>query len=288
MSESNVTQTRQDGHLTIYLVWPILSGLALAFVLAISVGGIWLFSTHFDWRTAGTATGIVFFGILGLSTLFIFGYAAKEWAGPRFIETTRQSVDWIEPEPQDPEVRFIRMGGRPSPLTLPAPSYPQDDRSLVAKAVDVLASRLKQQPLETVNAEAKSIEPRAPRWVKEFYNVTCRMWARTRPDGVLSRREFEREFQNGGKALYAKYVGSETDKGIWRTWNVISPGPRNSWVFSQQLEIIFSLDSALDNYARAMSGLKHPPTRTGQTSRTSETMDQTRPDQSDQTDQEEA
>src|SRR4030042_5080072 len=121
MSEQpNATQNKQDGHLTIYLVWPVLSGLALACVLAVSIGGVWLFVTQFDWKKAGTATGVVFFAILGLSTLWVFGYAAREWAGPRFLERTRQTVELIEPEPPEPDVRFIRTGGRPAPLSLPA------------------------------------------------------------------------------------------------------------------------------------------------------------------------
>ncbi|MBN1937126.1 MAG: hypothetical protein JW934_20880 [Anaerolineae bacterium] len=282
MTEQTQTE-RKENHLTVYLIWPLLGGPGLAGLLAVSVGGIMLMASGFNWALAGAWMGYTFFVVLGLATVAIFVYAAMNWAGPRFIERTRQDVQVIEPDPVVPEPRFIRVGGRPAPLTLPAPAQPGDRQSLVVKAIDVLAHRLKQQELITVDHDVPSLEPDALPWVREFYAVTCRMWAATRPDGVLSRRLFESEFKANGKALYYKYVGSATDKGLWQTWGIIDPGARGSWVFNQPLEVILSLDDAVRDYAARMSGLRLLPHQAGDQSKPDTGPGQTRPDRSDQT-----
>ena len=69
MSEQQTPQKR-DGHLVVYLAWPMLAGLGLASVLAVSIGGVVLIASG-DWRTSGTVAGVVWFAVLGAATVVL-------------------------------------------------------------------------------------------------------------------------------------------------------------------------------------------------------------------------
>lgn len=277
------TERRGSGHLTVYLAWPVLSGLFLAGVLSVSVGGlVWLFT---DWHTAYLWAGAVGLGTLGLATLIVFTYAAGEFAGPRTIATMRQTTIVEEVELPEPEPRFIRVGGRPLALNAPAPSSGVN-RGILRAAIDHLASGLKRRStVHTLATDVENLEPAAPAWVVEFYQVVCKVW----PAGSLSRRTFEGLWPGGeGKRLWAKYVngddtGRRAGRGILHTWGVIDQtGPRGSWVWCQPLDVIFNLDRDLQAYADAKSKL-HSPTQLASPLVSGMGADQTRPDQTSQT-----
>lgn len=262
--------TKQNSHLVIYLIWPVLAGLALAVVLAVSVGGIVAVLSRGDWRIAGTTAGMVFFTVLGLATLTIFWYAAHEFAGPRRaerIERTRQIVEYIEPAPLEPEVRFIPMRGRPPALNTPTPQLPSRS-SGVRAAIGHLADRL--TATATVHELAtRTLEPDAPSWVREFYDTLIRVW----PTQSLSRRTFESLWPGGkGKRLWRKYVNGtgsrQSQKGIWDTWGIVAnTGKRGSWEWTQTLDVIFALDADLHAYATAKANMHSPTERAGATRR---------------------
>jgi len=66
-------QTEQkENHLTVYLWWPLLAGLLLAAVLAVSVGGVSLLATG-KFLFAGQLLGLTFFGVLGVATVAVLG-----------------------------------------------------------------------------------------------------------------------------------------------------------------------------------------------------------------------
>ena len=119
--------------MTVYLVWPVLAGMALAGVLAISVGGVVLIASG-TWRAAAVAAAVTFFVVLALATVAVFWYAARSWAGPGELARLHQTKQIVEQKPPDPEIRFIPMGGRPPALNAPAPGLPSGvNRGIVRK-----------------------------------------------------------------------------------------------------------------------------------------------------------
>lgn len=281
------TQTKRDGHLTVYLAWPILAGLALATVLAVSIGGITLLASGLDWSKAGMAFGIAFFLILGIATLAVFWYAAHEFAGPRSTERVaeiRQTVYVDELEPPEPEVRFIPTRGRRPALNEPAPALPSgQNRAGIREAMQHLVNRLTADATVTeVATEAETLEVDAPAWVREFYQTLVTVW----PTQSLSRRTFEGLWPGGeGKRLWSKYVNGtgsrHSQRGLWDVWGIISQtGPRNTWEWCHDLQTIFSLDRDLHTYATAMAELVHSPTPLGRAGQPVEKLGQTDPDHS--------
>lgn len=95
------TIQKRDGHLVVYVAWPVLGGIALATVAGISVGGIVALSTG-ELATAARIGGYVWFVTSGVVTLALGWYAAREWAGPRMAERKAEMQYW-EPEPYDPD-----------------------------------------------------------------------------------------------------------------------------------------------------------------------------------------
>ena len=279
MTDQTTTQ-RRDGHLTVYLAWPVLVGLTLAAVLALSVGGLALLGTG-DLARSATLAGQVFLVVLGLGTVGMIVFVLGEWRGPAGIERLRRSVELIEPDAPDPEIRFIRLGGRRPALTTPAPRAPSADGG-IGRAIDTWAQRFKKAPIATYEGTAATIEPDAAPWVKDFYTVLCTAWGA----GSLSRRTFEGLWSGGrGKRLWAKYVNGtgsrHSQKGLWDTWGIIAKtGVRGTWEWTQTLDVIFSLDRDLAAYARARAELVgHPPTTPGDGTGPGTSTDQTRPNQ---------
>ena len=271
---------RRDGHLTVYLIWPLLAGLGLATILAISIGGLTFLSTG-DLATAGRTGGITFFVVLGLATLGVFAYAAAQWAGPRTLAEIHQTVEVIEQKPVEQPPRFIRVRG--PVLNQPAPMLPSGvNRSVVSRAIDVLTGRLQRRPaVHVLDAEARSLEPDAPAWVSEFYTTLNTVW----PTQSLSRRTFEALWPGGrGKRLWRKYVNGtghqHAQRGLWDTWGIIAKtGQRGTWQWTQPLQVIYSLDADLAKYAAALAGL-HSPTGSARPAGLITGSAQTRPDRS--------
>ena len=288
MAEHSTTQCK-DAHLTVYLAWPILAGLALGLVLGISVGGVVWLASGLEWRAAAGAAGIVFFATLGLATVAVFWYAAKEWAGPRGVLKERRTVEVIEPETPEPELRFIPMGGRPPPINA-SPALPSTQRlpevGVIARVLDALSGQPKLPPTATYDTAAPSMEPSAPAWVKEMHDTIVTVW----PTGSLSRRTFEGLWPGGeGKKRWQRYVNGtgsrHTQRGILDTWGVIAKtGARGSWEWTQGLDVIFGLDPDLERYARARATMvRRSPTTPGRTNGPQLAQGQTEPDRTNQT-----
>lgn len=269
---------RTDGHLTVYLAWPLLTGLALAVVGAVSVGGIELMRKG-ALANAARAAGWTFFIGLGGITLVMFVYVAGEWAGPRFIEWIRtyRTVEHIEPTPPvqpEPPIRFIPIGGRARRLTEPPPTPMLPSGEEEPKALDIrqkvagfLAERLSQRArITTYDQEVPALsagEDAAPVWCREMLDILCATYM----SGDLTRRTFEHLFRPGGTALWYRYVnGTGTGhrgKSVFQLWGIISQtGPRGSWEYCQPWHVIVSLDRELHAYAK-MHAVEHSPTGRG-------------------------
>ena len=259
---------RHDPHLVVYALWPVVAGLLMGLVLALSVGGVALLWTRLDWRAAGVWAAGTFFVVLGVVTVGVFLYATADWTGPRRqerIERSRREVVHIHDQAPP---RFIPLSsGRPlqrEPPTLPASP---EERGAVAKAIDLLSDRLKARAaVTTYEQDAETLEPDAPPWVREMYAVVCASW----PDH-LTRRDWQRLFPDGGTALWSRYVNGTGDRrgqrGVLATWGAIERADgRGAWQYTQPLDVVFSLDPELQRYAEARSGLvKRSPGRAGVT-----------------------
>ncbi|HUX76964.1 MAG TPA: hypothetical protein VMY40_10035 [Anaerolineae bacterium] len=260
---------RHDGHLVVYVAWPILAGLGVGAVLALSVGGVALLWTRLDWLAAGTWAAGTFFVVLGVVTAGVFMYATADWTGPRRaerIERSRREV--VQVRGPEPEPRFIPITTK-RPLRRDPPALPSsvEERGLVGKAIDVLSDRMKTRAaVTTYDQDAETLEPDARPWVREMYRVVCASW----PDH-LTRRDWQRLFPDGGTALWARYVngdgsGRRAKRGVLATWGAIERvDGRGAWRYTQPLDVVFSLDPELQRYAEARSGLVRSPGRPGAT-----------------------
>lgn len=263
MNEQTASQ-HKDGHLVIYLAWPILAGLALGAVLAVSVGGMTLIKGNL--RGAGIAAGVAFFVTFPLVAIGVFLYAAGNWAGPRVIERTRQGVifEEEEPAPMVETPRPIVINPRRPLLTAPAPRLPEPggvNRAAMRDVIEgIVTKRTPIPPAAGYDTEIESIEPDAPEWVIEFYAVLCGIWGKP-----LTRRCFEDTFKEGGQALYYKYVGSTNPSGagLWQNWRIITQtGPRGSWEFCYDLETILKTNADVWQYAQARQRMIKAPSPT--------------------------
>ena len=74
-------------------------------------GGVVLIASD-NWRTSGTVAGVIWFVVLGATTVGVFLFAASEWAGSRSRERQeriKQEVIEVLPEYQD---GIVRPGSR--------------------------------------------------------------------------------------------------------------------------------------------------------------------------------
>jgi len=265
---------RHDPHLVVYVAWPVLAGLGVGAVLALSVGGVALLLTDLDWQRAALWAAGTFFVVMGTVTLGLFLYAAREWAGPRRQERIEQARREVLHVHDQAPPRFIPVtSGRPlrrEPPRLPAT---EQERGAIGKAIDVLAGRLTQTArVTTLDVDAVTLEPDAAPWVREMYSVVCASW----PD-KLTRRDWQRLFPDGGTRLWRRYVagdgsGRRAKRGILETWGCIEKRDRRgAWQYTQPLDVVFSLDPELHAYAEARSGLVvRSPGRPGATGNAAE------------------
>ena len=152
-----------DGHLTVYVAWPILAGLGVGAVLALSVGGVALLWTRLDWLAAGTWAAGTFFVVLGVVTVGLFLYATADWTGPRRAERIEQARREVVHVHDQAPPRFIPLSsGRPLQREPPALPATDQERGLVGKAIDVLSDRMKARAaVTTFDASAETLEPDA-------------------------------------------------------------------------------------------------------------------------------
>jgi len=251
----------RDTHISVYFVWPMLSGVGLAFVAMVSVTGI------VGMATKSAAVGLLwggytFFGAFGLSTFAVFAYAASQW-GP--IRETRLRLDAalggyegdvVEGDVVESRPRFISVNanGRRKliPSEMPPPSVP--------RLADLFKTRTPQTAIEGELAlTVDSLGPPATEmWIPEFYDVTTRAYALK----TLSRNAFVSEFGDGGRQLHQKYVSGSQDgrtKAIWESWKILGDGARRSKVFAYDLETILKMDGDVWRYALSKNKMLHSP-----------------------------
>lgn len=229
---------RKDGHLAVYVLWPLCGGLALAVVTALSVGGCTALGTG-DWTTTGRTAGGWFFVTWPVSTIGIFLYAMWGWGGPMRLERARREVIEIDPGPDDrdewePPLILRPFGGRRRlPGALPA---------LPAQVVDV-------------ERDAEQVAPRASREVEQLYRFVTMMW----PLGDVTqagcaRAGYSRRWWDKyvGGSRSRKLIGTEQARGYLDRAGVVCKDS-NKWVICADLAQALSINDELRAYAEAMS-----------------------------------
>lgn len=224
--------SRRDGHLTVYLAWPILAGLGLATVLAVSVGGVVLIGSGGEWEQAGTAAGVVWFVVLGLATVVVFWYAAREWAGPRRaerIERARREVIEVLPdgEEMEPPPPMIVRGF--SPKMLPA----------------------------TIEHSIEALGPVADPEIEHLYRFIADCWRAddVTQNGCMSRgwRRSDWDRYIGGSRRRSD-AGKESARGLLNRAGIIRKDG-NSWRICSTLEQALHINDDLQAYANARAQL---------------------------------
>ena len=222
---------RRDGHLTVYLAWPLLAGLGLATVLSVSVGGVVLIASRGDWQLAGKVLGTIWFAVLGAATMIVFVYAAREWAGPRRaerIERTRQEVvEVVRDEVEPPAPIIIR--GFPSPPLLPA----------------------------TVDHTIESLAPAADPEIDHLYRFVLDAWQHddVTQAGCMSRGWRRKDWDKfvGGSRRRSD-VGKESARGLLDRAGIIRKDG-SGWTICATLEQALSINDDLNRYANARAQL---------------------------------
>jgi hypothetical protein len=223
------TQQKRDGHLTVYLAWPILAGLGLATVLAVSIGGVSLIVSR-DWQASSTIAGVVWFVALGLVTVFVFLYAMQEWAGPRQAERQerlRQEVIEIIPDDLErPPAMVLRpLSRRPM---LPAPSFDH-----------------------TIETITPAVDPE----IDHLYRFVIDAWQHNdvTQSGCMARGWRRKDWDKfiGGSRRRAD-LGKESRRGLLdRAGIVVKDG--NKWTTCATLEQALSINDELHRYASEKS-----------------------------------
>lgn len=236
-------QGRRDGHLVVYVGWPVLSGLALATVAAVSVGGVVLIAGGGEWREAGTVAAVVWFVALGLVTVGVFWYAASEWRGPRQrerIELTRHAGD----EGPGDEGPWDAAGEEEceAPWRVLRPYGAQRGRPLLA-APDMAV---------------RSLFPEVDAQTQALYEFITRVW----PTGNVSR---DHCIALGfGRAQWERYVGGqrgkeglETGRGILERAGLVYRDEKGYWNITPgaTLEAAYRVTEGVEQYAGAMARL---------------------------------
>lgn len=220
---------KRDGHLRVYVGWPLAGGFMLASVLAICVGGLRLLNGA-EWEEATQAAGKWFFAVLGASTVGIFLYAMFGWAGPRRIERMRQEIVVEQPPPPQPVKEWVIRN----------PSSLLPHRTITT----------------ATEASICSIEPEADPEIRELYEFITRVW----PAGSVSR-ETCREL-GFGRATWERLVGGqrgkagqESGRGLLDRAGVVYQDRSGSWQIGVSLEQALSIHPALAAYARQRAEL---------------------------------
>lgn len=222
MSEQQPT-SRQDSHLTIYVVWPVTAGGALGSVLAISLGGVVLIVTKGNWSLAGTCAGLTFFILLGIVSAGVFLFAAGQWRGPRQRERIEEIRHW-----------------EPEPYGSPEPPPPMIVRGFSPKALPA-----------TVAHTIESLAPLADPEIERLYRFIVDCW---RADDVSQAGCMAREWRRrdwdkyiGGSRRKAD-LGKESARGLLDRAGIVRKDG-NAWTICAPLDQALHINDDLLAYA---------------------------------------
>jgi len=222
-------KSETNGHLTIYVLWPLCGGLMLGAVLGVAAGGLQLLGGK-PWRDAAQTGGRVALVVLAATTVGVFLYALLGWAGPaRLARLQQPRVEQIaEQREEEEEPPWVVQ--RPWKRLNPVPQLP---------------ARLQ--------IEARSIEPPARREIRELYRFIITMWptgditqANCRAKG-FTRRYWDRYI--GGSRAESK-LGTESGRGILDRAGVIRKSG-GAWVIAAPLDQALQINDELWAYAQA-------------------------------------
>jgi len=216
-----------DNHLMVYLVWPLLAGLGLAVVLSLSLAGVVGLVAR-SLASAAIWGAFAFFIVWGLSTLVVFWYAARSWAGPLGLAKATQPVieRYIDNRPIEPPTPMIVRGYNTPPL-------------IEAE----LASSI------------KTLEPDVKPEIKELYDVITRLWpggdiSQERVCSLFSRKVYDRHI--GGSRRKGD-AGTESGRGLLDRAGVIAKDGGGHWAIAASLADALSINDDLLEYAQARS-----------------------------------
>jgi len=219
----------RNGHLTIYVLWPLCGGLMLGAVLGLAAGGLAKLGGK-TWPAAAQVGGRVALVVLAATTAGVFLYALLGWAGPARLARLQQPriEKVVEEREEEEEPPWVVQ--RPWRRLHPAPQIP---------------ARLQ--------IEAASIEPPVRREIRELYRFIITMWptgditqANCRAKG-FTRRYWDRYI--GGSRAESK-LGTESGRGILDRAGVIRKDG-NTWVIAAPLDVALQINEELWEYAQA-------------------------------------
>jgi len=230
---------KRDGHLVVYVAWPVLGGLAIGLVLGMGVAGCGLL-----WGVpkVGAVAGTAFFIAWPVATVSLFWYAAGGWGGPLRLEEKRQTVIVEEVERPAQE--------KPAPMVLHGFGPP--------------APRLIEAELAQ---EIRPIAPQVSPEIEALYDFVTRVW----PTGNVSRdhcmalgfsRATWEKFVGGRRG---KLAGSESGRGwLDRAGCVGRNG--DGWQIVVGLDEVYGIHPELLAYAGAKAKMVrltplNPPSR---------------------------
>jgi len=211
-----------NGHLAVYVGWPLAGGLGMAMVLAACAGGLALLHSR-DLGVAGRWLAWTFFIVWGAVTVLVFAYAAWGWGGPRRIEKLRQTVieELVEVPTQQEKKPPIVIHGKGVPA--------------------LLGSGL--------NVDVEGIEPAVDPEIEELYRFIVGVW----PGGSVSR-EACREL-GFGRATWERLVGGqrgkegmESGRGLLDRAGCVR-STSSGWEICATLEEALGINRALRAYA---------------------------------------
>ena len=219
----------RNGHLTIYVLWPLCGGLMLGAVLGLAAGGLAKLGGK-TWPAAAQTGGRVALVVLAATTAGVFLYALLGWAGPARLARLQQPriEKVVEEREEEEEPPWVVQ--RPWKRLHPVPQIP---------------ARLQ--------VTAKSIEPPVRREIRDLYRFIITMWptgdvtqANCRAKG-FTRRYWDRYI--GGSRAESK-LGTESGRGILDRAGVIRKDG-NTWVIAAPLDVALQINEELWAYAQA-------------------------------------
>lgn len=223
-AENVQTRHRGDGHLIVYVVWPVTGGLLVGIMMAIGVGGlVGLLSRN--WVAGGGWMAGTFFVVCPTVTLLTFLYAARGWGGPLRLERARQDAGYESVEVIEPEDERPAMVIRPYMPALP----------------------------DGLTHQIRSLEPKADHETMALYQYISKMW----PLGTVTqtaslqagfRRKDWDKYVGGSRRK--KAVGTESGRGILDRAGVVRKDG-GSWVICAPLDKVFKVTPELEQYAAA-------------------------------------
>lgn len=198
---------RKAPHLSVYLVWPLLLGVAIPLVVSTArLCAVW---KRDGGEVAFDKASNTFLWMWPVVTIGAFVFVVWQWAGPRVIETMRQT-QIVREQPGRTEHHFTRLGGRAAKSTYTPPN-------VETKRSKAWLAGLFKRPQPAYNMEVDDWEPYADEWVKEVYEVICTLWNQD-----LTRAAFQENWPQGGTEMYYRLVaGKDGIRGWFDQWGVL-------------------------------------------------------------------